>query len=218
MGLDVESVAEVLRPNFEVVMVQEIQRGQFMRLQRALGAQFGRWTFKHWPVRNAAEGLGVLSMHQVDVRSITISRGFAPWQWQRRVAQVVSVLGRECVNTHLGTGADGTERARQIERIMRCAPRAELLAGDLNEWDGPALCSLRSNGFVDAWAECNRHAEFGGATNWSTNDRTIEPDQQLDWVWTRGGLRAVAANLGDWRTTNALSDHVPLFVEIGGFA
>ena len=217
MGLDIESVAEILRPDFEVVLVQEIQRGQFGRLQRALGAPFGRWTFKHWPVGRAAEGLGVLSMHQIDVRSVTISRGFAPWQWQRRVAQVFSVQGRECVNTHLGTGADGCERARQIERIVQCAPRAELLAGDLNESDGPALGSLRSMGFVDAWAECGRQADGHGATNWSTGDRTIEPDQQLDWVWTRGELRAVTAKLGEWRTTNALSDHVPLFVELSGF-
>ena len=218
MGLDIGSVAEVLRPNFEVVLLQEIQRGQFMRLQRALDAPFGRWTFKHWPIRGAAEGLGVLSVREDHVRAITISRGFAPWQWQRRVAQIVAVQGRECVNTHLGTGVDGTERARQIARVIRYAPNAELIAGDLNECDGPALDALRRLGFVDAWADCNYDLDTTGATNWSTSLRIHEPDQRLDWIWTRGRLHAHAVDLGDWQATIKLSDHVPLGADITGFA
>lgn len=220
-GIDAAAIAasvSSLHPT--LVLVQEVQRRQARDIARAASHDLRRWTFKHWPVRQPSEGLATLlapsgvasGVPTVSVDSTTISRGYWPWQWQRRVAQCVTFDGLRIVNTHLGTGSDGADRAEQVQRILAKWPTVDVIAGDLNEWDGPALDALRRAGFRDAWADVAGSAPCN--TNWSIEDRTAPPDQRLDWVWCRDAVNVDDADLGDWRITAPLSDHVPLAVTV----
>ena len=222
-----QAVAALLRADFDVVVLQEIQHGQFRALRKALGAQHARWTFKHWPIKRASEGLGVLSNRPLRVRSRTISSGYWPWQWQRRVVQHITFNGGfkdsfnnafehiddqrvTIANTHLSTFT--TERGAQMTKIVARGPQVSVVIGDLNESEGPALEVLRTAGFTDAW-----HSTRGDEpclTNWSNEDRSRPPDQQLDWCWVRVPLQATAASVCDWQLTAHLTDHVPLAITI----
>ena len=216
-GIDPAAIAAVvssLRP--KLLLCQEVQRRQARGIADSAGQVVRQWTFKHWPVRQPSEGLATLlapsSASVATVDSTTISRGYWPWQWQRRVAQCVSIDGLRIVNTHLGTGSDTSERATQVARILAKWPTVDVVVGDLNEWDGAALDALRRAGFRDAWAEIAATTPCN--TNWSSEDRSVPPDQRLDWVWCRDAVNIDDADLGDWRMTARLSDHVPLAVTL----
>ncbi len=50
-GVDTGAVADVImRVDADVVMLQEIQRGQASRLAAAVGMPGHRWAFKHWAI------------------------------------------------------------------------------------------------------------------------------------------------------------------------
>ncbi len=214
-GLQVKAVADVVRElAADVLCLQEVQWAQYRALRHELVYEFGHWSFKHWPLRRPPEGHAVLSGAALRVEARTISRRVPPWHWERRIAQigrVESLSGLVLVNTHLGSGRPAVERAEQIARVLGRA-RADIVVGDLNEASGAAIDALGGAGLRDAWAEAHGGAEC--ATNWSQSDRSLPPDQRLDWVWVSPAVRVLDAQLGDWRVTAPLSDHVPLAVTL----
>jgi endonuclease/exonuclease/phosphatase family metal-dependent hydrolase len=216
-GLDAAGVAAVLRElvvldHDTIVLTQEIQRGQSLALQAALGAPCRRWSFKHWGVRVAPEGLCAFAWSPIHVRTRTLSRGVPPWGWQRRIAQLVQWHDELLVNTHLATGPDGTERARQVERLRASARRSpSVLVGDWNESDGPATAALAASGLHDAWSTAHRDAPC--RTNWSSEDRSDPPEQLLDRIWLAERCTIRRVTLADWRAVAPLSDHLPVVAE-----
>lgn len=217
-GLDAAAAAELLHDLVDVdeetiVLAQEIQRGQSIVLQRELGAPYRRWSFKHWGIRVAPEGLAVFAWVPIRVRTQTLSRRTPPWGWQRRIAQVVRWNGTVLVNTHLATGDDGSERMRQVERIRAGrGGAATVLVGDWNESDGPATTTL-GGWRRDAWTTC--HGDLVCVTNWSTDDRSAAPDQLLDRIWSDPRLGVRRCEVGDWRRVAPVSDHLPVVAEFG---
>ena len=63
-----------------------------------------------------------------------------------------------------------------------------------------------------AWAV--QHRDRPLTTNWSTEDRSAEPDQLLDRIWSGPGLTVEAVDVADWRLVAPLSDHVPLVARL----
>jgi len=157
----------------------------------------------------------VLAAAPVRLEATTISRGYQPFAWQRRIAQIGradALAGAVVVNTHLGSGSAAGERAEQVQRVLDRV-RSDVVVGDLNESAGAALDALRAAGLRDAWASANGD-DAPCLTNWSQSDRSRPPDQRLDWVWLSPVVRVLEAELGDWHVTAPLSDHVPLAVTL----
>jgi endonuclease/exonuclease/phosphatase family metal-dependent hydrolase len=215
-GVDAHAVAEVLRGlECDVACLQEVQRKQCHAIQGALRFDHARWSFKHWPVgHRPAEGHAILTRGALQVEAYRISEGEPFWSHQRRIAQIARVGaldGLVLVNTHLGSGRVVDARGAQIRRLL-ARVKPDIVVGDLNEWEGPALDGLRGTGLRDAWRDVHHGTTY--KTNWSHADRSAAPDQRLDWVFVSDAVRVVDARLGDWRVTAALSDHVPLAVTV----
>ena len=221
-GLDVDAVGTVIGAAApDVIVLQEVQRGQARRLAATVGATSTRWTFKHWPVVSRAEGLAVLSRHPCRATQAYVVRRAPPWSWRRRVAldADVDVDGLVCTvaDVHLSPHGVPAVRAREIDIVLgRRRSRAPIVAGDLNDDpDGPAHASLVAAGWIDAWAA--RHGGGSGATNWTVGARIGRaPTQRLDYVfapagWTIVACDVVAAPIEDMA---ALSDHLPVVATV----
>lgn len=220
----VEDVAaEISARSPDVVLLQEVQRQQ----AGALGEQLGwavRWTFKHWAVVVAAEGLAILTPTPVPTRNLPLAEDLKVWSHRRRVALVArldtGIVPITVVNTHLGSQVESAERVRQAQVTMGAAPEPPgIIAGDLNALPGsPTLEAYTDAGWRDAWVECR--PDDPGATNWATRDRTAVPTQRLDYVLHTGGLTPISASVpvhddDGFERYGALSDHLPLLVEFG---
>lgn len=229
-GVDVDQAAHRLRElvvpdELDVAVLQEVQRSQARRLARALGWRSRRWAFKHWPVVGAAEGLAVLSRHELArSRVVTLQRA-VPWSWRRRVALVAELTtpaGPVVVaDVHLSPHDLGLRRSTEVARLAGAlgafgAGHEALVVGDLNDEPGAtAHATLLASGFRDAWLEVHGN-QVPGATNWTAGPRQGRaPTQRLDYVMVPAGWeveRAVtgAATDGSWDRWAELSDHLPL--------
>jgi endonuclease/exonuclease/phosphatase family metal-dependent hydrolase len=201
----------------DVVCLQEVQRRQFRGLRRVVGP-FGLWSFKHWPVRTPAEGLGIAARAPiVRNRAFTVSRGEPWWSWRRRIAQAV-VVERDgtllrIVNTHLGAFVDDDARAHQARRIMTIARDLHVVAGDLNVRPESGVLAeflpLR-----DAWSVLHARAP-SPSTNWPAGPRVAPPSQRLDYVCVAPSLRVLDVQIPtDWERWAPLSDHLPVIVDL----
>jgi endonuclease/exonuclease/phosphatase family metal-dependent hydrolase len=210
---DLDAVEEVLRGvSADVVLLQEVQRRDLRELRQRLGWA-GRWTFKHWPVLAASEGLAVLSPHPMgQVSRVVLAERYRFWSWRRRVAMVVDVRGVRAVNTHLGAGVGDAERTRQAALTIEMG--GAMVAGDLNTSPGSSvLATYAAAGYADAWGLV--HPDDHGATNWAPGPRDQPPTQRIDYVLVGGDLRVVGAELpADPVPLGALSDHLPLVVDV----
>lgn len=205
----------------DVVLLQEVQRGQAHRLAGMLGWE-REWRFKHWPVVVPAEGLAILSPHRLSVvERRTLAKPWSVWSWRRRVAiaaTVESPVPIRVVNTHLGAGVGDAERARQARlTAAMTGDGAALVGGDLNTHPGSAvLRAYEDAGLRDAWAEV-RPAE-PGHTNWEPGPRDRPPTQRLDYVLVNAAVTVcdavVATDDADFGRFGALSDHLPLTVVV----
>jgi endonuclease/exonuclease/phosphatase family metal-dependent hydrolase len=213
----------------DVVVLQEVQRTQARRLARALGARAHRWTFKHWPIVRAAEGLAVLSRHElVRTRTVTLQRA-VPWSWRRRVALLAEVAapGGSVVvaDVHLSPHDLALLRGVEVERLVGAladfgAGRDALVVGDFNDLpSGTAPAALRASGWRDVWAEAHG-AESPGATNWTAGPRAGRaPSQRLDYVMVPAGwcvewVVVGGPSSGTWDAWAALSDHLPVVAHL----
>lgn len=215
---DLDAVARVLvdlQP--DLVLLQEVQRGQARRLARRLG-WFQVWRFKHWPLVVPAEGLALMSprpLAPVERRVLAMPWSF--WSWRRRIAMATTVDQGDVrvVNTHLGAGVEMAERARQaVLTVSMAGPGPAVIGGDLNTHPGsPVLRVYEDSGFTDAWSVVS---DEPGATNWAPGHRDAPPTQRLDYVLVAGGVVAREASLPGSTASverfGPLSDHIPLTV------
>lgn len=220
-GLDIDSAAAALREfDAQLILIQEIQHRQVGALRVALHAADARWRFKHWPMKVAAEGLGILSTQElVSVRGWVLAHRWQVWNWRRRVMVECAIeLGSRrvrFVDVHLGAGVPTAERIRQAQLVMNRAEGAAVIAGDLNA--GPESDELRAfaaRGWIDAERRLHAHAE-SPATNWKAGTRVAPPTQRLDYVLVRDPVEVVAASVpADWERWAGLSDHVPVVTHL----
>jgi endonuclease/exonuclease/phosphatase family metal-dependent hydrolase len=224
-GVDTRAVADVItRVDADIVMMQEIQRGQASRLAAAVDMPGHRWAFKHWAIIKRAEGAAVLSAHRlVSARSFVLRR--EPfWTWRRRVA-LETTFERDgkpftAINIHLSAHDDGERRRHEaglvLARSSTLSP-APVIGGDLNDSPGgPGYEAFVTAGWVDAWRAVHGNDDLvAGATNWTAGDRLGRPPtQRLDYVFAPPGwfvescnVAVDAARLDD---ASALSDHLPV--------
>lgn len=203
----------------DIVLLQEVQRGQLRAIAAATGWS-GIWRFKHWGVRVPPEGLGILARGSVGaVRTQVLAHRWAWWNWRRRVAvhATVAVAGRSIavVDTHLGAGVTSEERMRQAAALLAAVTAPLVIAGDLNAEPGSAeLRSLRDAGWWDAERRF-RPAVRRPATNWPAGPRTGAPTQRLDYLLVRDDTEVLDAFVpDDWEHWAVLSDHVPVVARL----
>src|SRR5918996_671869 len=175
-GVDVGRVVDhIAAAAADVVVLQEVQRGQARPIARRLGAASHRWAFKHWPIRTWPEGMAVIGVTEpAPARTHALTRRWAPWSWRRRVAQVASVAlagmphGVTLVNVHLSAGAAASRRAAEADTVLGLVAgrgRPAIVAGDLNDLPGSVVHTrLTEGGLRDTWAALR--GDEAGATNW----------------------------------------------------
>lgn len=158
---DLDAVAEQLRVMApDVAAVQEVQHGQAIAIAQALGWASAHWSFKHFPVVKAPEGLAVLSPHPLEeVRTVVLSRCISPWSHRRRIAQLVRLRLAERIvplaNTHLASG-DARARLQQARRLLAVLQPGTVVVGDLNDWPGsdcsafsrPQACGIPGGHYI----------------------------------------------------------------------
>jgi endonuclease/exonuclease/phosphatase family metal-dependent hydrolase len=113
-------------------------------------------------------------------------------------------------NLHLESKGDDQLRGSQLDETLEDARRYDantsiVLAGDFNldVSDGSAADALSRAKFRDAFA--NRHVP-------TTPGSFLDPGRTIDWIFTRGPIRAIQPQVG--RTVTA-SDHYPLSINLG---
>jgi endonuclease/exonuclease/phosphatase family metal-dependent hydrolase len=220
-GLDIDAAAAALREfDAQLILIQEIQRRQLGALRVAMYAADGRWRFKHWPVKVASEGLGVLATQPLaDVRGWVLAHRWEVWNWRRRVMVECSVeLGSRrvrFVDVHLGAGVPVAERVRQAEMVMDRSGGALVIAGDLNSGPESAeLAAFATRGWIPAEQRLTAHVETS-ATNWKPGTRIAAPTQRLDYVLVRESVEVVEVFVpSDWERWASLSDHLPVVTRL----
>lgn len=221
-GVDTDAVAALIREHRpDVVLVQEIQRGQCRRLAAAVGMR-RRWAFKHLSAWAWPEGMAVLTPHVFASTSTVVLRRSLLFTWRRRVAILATIEGPtarvEVVDVHLSPHDEGDARRDEASAVVRRAGGA-IVAGDFNDRPGGAAPSvLEAAGWTDAWATA--HPGDLGFTNWTPGRRTGRPpDQRLDYVMAPSGWTVISAAVGsasvDHERLGELSDHLPLAVRLG---
>jgi endonuclease/exonuclease/phosphatase family metal-dependent hydrolase len=122
-----------------------------------------------------------------------------------------NVAGKKVVtyNLHLESKGDVALRCSQLDETLEDARRYPtntpiVLAGDLNldVFSGPASTLVNRAQFQDAFA--NHHVP-------TTPGSFLDPGQTIDWIFTRGPLRAGQPQVG--RSVPA-SDHYPLSITL----
>lgn len=238
---DLRRIAQVIvEQAADVVLLQEVRRGQARTLSEILGWQH-RWARKHHPYSPAvpwlSEGLAIMSPHRLtDHHRQTISPGVSTWTHRHRIV-LASTVGRghdrvRVYDTHLASGRAADERiaqARRVADLVRADPvRADPLRADRprsQPLDGATPTDTATGmlpcivgGDLNAPGEVEVIREFhtvglrdpGGGP---TNP-SIAPRQRLDYV-----LVPVEARVTDQHEPEggddwwAISDHLPVTVE-----
>jgi len=235
-GVDVTAVAAVIRSSApDVVLLQEVQRGQARRLAAALGMRHA-WRFKNLSWRTWSEGIAVLSPYEIgDVRRVVLRRSWG-WTWRRRIALLARVRvdgvnaggggGVPVVSVHLSPHDVAEQRRGEVARLVAVAS-GSIVGGDVNELPGGgAIRAFEEAGWVDGWAAIHvdvavpdAGAPDAGATNWTPGDRHGRaPTQRLDYVWVPPGFETTAARVPvahhEYDDFARLSDHLPLVVSM----
>jgi endonuclease/exonuclease/phosphatase family metal-dependent hydrolase len=200
-----------------VIALQEVQPRQARALGRRLRSATVHWSFKHWPIRQPAEGLAILSPHRLhDAHTVVLSRGQPPWTYRRRIAQIGAVdlrgRGLHLANCHLASD-DADERQAQAERLLARLEPGTVVTGDLNARPGSeTLALLIGAGLRDSGAGAP-------ATNWRRSDPDDEPSNRLDYILVPRGFRVIGAAVpsaadSDLTAYRRLSDHLPVRAEL----
>ncbi len=121
------------------------------------------------------------------------------------------IAGKKVVtyNLHLESKGDVALRCSQLDETLEDARRYDIstpivLAGDLNldVSREPASTAITQTQFLDAFA--NQHVP-------TTPGSFLEPGRTIDWIFTRGPIRASQPQVG--RSVSA-SDHYPLSITL----
>ena len=219
-GVDVDAVvAHVRGQGTDLLLLQEVQRGQAHRIAGGLGARSVDWSFKHLNLRTPPEGAAMIGVSRpVRARAIAVTRRFQPWSWRRRIIQVARI-GDDLmvVNIHLTPkrgAANDRERVREMKAVAARfdAGRTVLVGGDFNCWPTEAALSvLTEAGLRDTWP-----ASAGEVfTNWAGRIHTLAANRRLDYLWASTAVTVTGAHVprhgdDDFATFGVLSDHLPL--------
>jgi endonuclease/exonuclease/phosphatase family metal-dependent hydrolase len=220
-GIDDDAVAgHVREQGTDLLLLQEVQRGQAHRIARGLGARSVDWGFKHLNLRTWPEGAALIGVTRpVRARAIAVTRRFQPWSWRRRIIQVARIDDDlMVVNIHLTSrrgAAYDLEREREMKAVAARfdAGRTVLVGGDFNCWPtDPTLDVLTAAGLRDSWPT--------GAgeilTNWAAGRaHTLAPNRRLDYLFASTAVTASGAHVprygdDDFATFGRLSDHLPV--------
>jgi endonuclease/exonuclease/phosphatase family metal-dependent hydrolase len=183
---------------------QELTQGSKMS-----PAYHGQATLSRWPLSNSRI---IRFQQQSDFwRPHWFLPEIAPFQERLggRMALVsqADIVGKKIVtyNLHLESKGDDQMRCSQLEEALKDAERYNwntpiLLTGDFNldASSGPAANMISRSQFRDAFA--NQHVP-------TTPGSFFEHGRIIDWIFTRGGVRASQAQVH--RSVSA-SDHYPL--------
>jgi exonuclease III len=200
---DITEVVDYLsRLEADVICFQEIQKRQGQRIAAGLDMNIV-WSFKHWPIFYAQEGLAIASKSPIDKNFTFILRNAPFFSFKRRIAQVATVNGLRIVNTHFSSG-EPEQHAHQVHEVIHVYP--DLIAGDLNMWPTNKLhAEFRTAGFADATLNSN-------SPPW------VAEHHRIDYVYARKQLSAktiATATLEvDWELLRRLSDHIPLIIDV----
>ncbi len=157
------------------------------------GGEYGNATLSRFPVKRWT------NLHYRPVR---------PGE-QRGLLQAVVTIGNTDVaflNTHLDHRPDDVERLASVAEIETVASRYAsmpvILCGDFNSQPGSQVDVRMSEQFRDAWRATG--VGYGGTYP------SEAPDRRIDYVWLRGGIQALSAEViaGDG------SDHAALKVRV----
>jgi endonuclease/exonuclease/phosphatase family metal-dependent hydrolase len=219
---DIDAVVRRLRVMApDVAALQEVQRGQADAIARALGWTTAHWSFKHFPVLRAPEGLAVLSPHPlVEARTIVLTRWIPPWSPRRRIAQLVTCRVAErtvrLANVHLASD-DADDRLAQARRLLARLRPGSLVVGDLNARPGSEVIrTFSAAGLSDAWGTLHPDAtEADGATHWRPTDPDDRPTRRVDYILVPEADQILDATVptaadSDMTAYRRLSDHLPV--------
>lgn len=210
---DLSRLADVLAERSpDVVMLQEVQRGQAEELARRLGMRF-TWAFKHNPWRPFfsawAEGAAILTPHQLGAPAHTqISTAGSKRSWRRRILQW-ALVGRDDRSAYLVYNAHLTPDAQESEARMGEGRRiAEIVAE--NGDSPPAIIGGDMNADV---GESVLDVIPGRRAETSATNPADAPVVTIDHVVVPDAATVVSADVpeggAEWRE---LSDHLPVTV------
>src|ERR1700675_562240 len=180
---------------------------------KASPAYHGQATLSRWPLSNSR----ILRFQKQS--NFWRPRWFLPEiePFQERIGGRLALVcdttiaGKRLVtyNLHLESRGDDALRCSQIEETLEDARRYDMntpivLAGDLNldVSREPASTAITQTQFLDAFAK--RHVP-------TTPGSFLEPGRTIDWIFTRGPIRASQPQVG--RSVSA-SDHYPLSITL----
>jgi endonuclease/exonuclease/phosphatase family metal-dependent hydrolase len=204
-----KEIAQKLQMNY--VFGREFQ--ELTQGSSASPAYHGQATLSRWPLSNSR----ILRFQKQS--NFWRPRWFLPdiEPFQERIGGRLALVcestiaGKTVVtyNLHLESKGEDALRCSQIEETLEDARRYDasmpiVLAGDLNldVSAGPASAAISQAQFQDAFA--NQRAP-------TTPGSFLEPGRTIDWIFTRGPIRASRPQVG--RSVSA-SDHYPLSVTL----
>jgi endonuclease/exonuclease/phosphatase family metal-dependent hydrolase len=204
-----KEIAQKLQMNY--VFGREFQ--ELTQGSRASPAYHGQATLSRWPLSNSR----ILRFRKQSNfwRPHWFLPEIEPFQERigGRLALVCesTIAGKKVVtyNLHLESKGDVALRCSQLDETLEDARRYDLstpivLAGDLNldVSREPASTAIAQTQFLDAFA--NQHVP-------TTPGSFLEPGRTIDWIFTRGPIRASQPQVG--RSVSA-SDHYPLSITL----
>jgi endonuclease/exonuclease/phosphatase family metal-dependent hydrolase len=217
--LDLERVADVIAATgAEVVALQEVDRhrreqSRFEDQPAVLGTRLGLHTAyavclddepAHPGGPRAQYGTALLSTRPFRSATTTLLPCFAGSEQRGLLDAVVEVGGAvvRLLGTHLQWDREDErlEQARAITSVLDGRPT--LLLGDLNTPPGSPTHAHLAGSLVDAWTA----AGSGPGTTFDAEP----PPRRIDYVWTRGAVGALHAEV----VRTAASDHHALLVEV----
>jgi endonuclease/exonuclease/phosphatase family metal-dependent hydrolase len=204
-----KEIAQKLQMNY--VFGREFQ--ELTQGSRTSPAYHGQATLSRWPLSNSR----IIRFQKQS--NFWRPRWFLPEiePFQERIGGRLALVCESAIagkrlaiyNLHLESRGDDALRCSQIEETLQDARRYDastpmLLAGDFNldVSGGTASTAIRQAQFRDAFA--NQHVP-------TTPGSFLEPGRAIDWIFTRGPIRASQPQVG--RAVSA-SDHYPLSVTL----
>jgi len=204
-----KEIAQKLQMNY--VFGREFQ--ELTQGSRVSPAYHGQATLSRWPLSNSR----ILRFQKQS--NFWRPRWFLPevQPFQERIGGRLALVcetaiaGKRLVtyNLHLESKGDNALRCSQIEETLEDSRRYDIstpivLAGDLNldVSREPASTAITQTQFLDAFA--NHHVP-------TTPGSFLEPGRTIDWIFTRGPIRASQPQVG--RSVSA-SDHYPLSITL----
>jgi endonuclease/exonuclease/phosphatase family metal-dependent hydrolase len=209
-GPPIASIAARLRSvTSDIVVLQEVQRGQAESLAEALGMQH-HWALKHYPwtplLKSKAEGLAILTPHALSATgSTSLTPQRSHWTHKRRIVawglvQRPDHSAYRVYDVHLIGGNATQDRLDQAQRVASLVEEhggaPAVIAGDLNDAGEPAVTDALPG--------------IEGSATTPTNPADT-PRQRIDHVLVPATAAEIVVKVpaggAEWA---ALSDHLPV--------